>query len=729
MAKTLPSEWEYIRSQEITPGLPVAEGYARDLRRLVRSQNRNAGYNTRILAVVSKPPGIETIGASYEELARGVFGAWSKTHNSSVILRAEGRNCIVRLTVEGVALGTVTLSSTSQWYSSTALGLSGVTIPADGIVEFLLEVVQTGSSPHELFNVTVEEREISSAGNLPDGDSDSRGLACLYDDAVDRDNPYDAWIAQRLEKNQRALDRVRARGICHSYPRGALGVTPERHHQLSSVHWRCDGPYLYYAQPWVDQVRVATLVKALPLHTDSGVDLIPGNDVEFFAFSALETWNSLLKTRAVTVTPSSVTKHVFEDIPVVPGQLNAIWIAYKSETLAAQVSLGTSDVTGPVDFGYPEMLYCDATFEPWVYIPTALAGSLGTDRTLTDYTGGPTGNGEAVADYDPPEELFDIAMVRGALVGGGSDTDMQIGISPPPWTGITTNLHSQVVGSYQPTISPFTKGVLNLYGVYIEGDNPEPTSYRAVQEIADLARSRALSDRGGGLIRRINEHTTWGVPMIMTRHHSQRHLRGAVIGGLPLLGQRTYDGDWLMIGADKGDPLTVELDVPLPFDPNHGAASGPASDTLYAQVWWMAVKLKGGDSQDDWTAKFGLQWVVDGVEQLEVDTEGPAISANHRGDMAITHAEAVAASDSISRNGVSDANMVQYTWTQNGTWPTETGQGSSVWQESAIAEGVFPAAFPHTATLKITAKGMTSVDDTAACLVIGGVAAWFGQRL
>lgn len=721
MTVTLNSGWELAETTEAQAGRRIGRGWRDDLRDLGRALTHEfASDGSTALAVLTAQAGIAQASTSYAALGRCKVGLWG--NGARLNFHAYCNQSRLRLTVGGVVVGTVAITSTTNaWVSLGGVTLSGATPDGDGLYTVLIEAQATTATPTGtpyVYHVIVAEEKVQSA-SLPAFGSTQTGFYALHDEALaTAEDPVDLFQMQALDDLAEQLIFERARRSALMFP---LYGGAHQIKRVSSAHWRLDGPYVVQVPPYYTGGGL-TVTLALEVAAS------PALDLDVFALTEFEEFGEVRADRAQTVVSGSGVQYLtFTGLRARADQTCLVWVAFRSE-----VASGTT--TTPDCYSWssltPGALWIeeDGTLAaaaaspggiPWGYCIEQDAQSVAADKDPAI---------KAALGYSVPTQLMDIACVQGLdnSSGGSTDPAMLITISPHPgtglvsapefgavqqyWTGASANV------SYQPVLQVKRCAIGYLYGVYIQcGPVVAPTRRRAYPYDSPPSAGWLASVR-----ERANAMVLHGNSQCLIRHSGQRLARASnTLGGGQVI---SYEGDCLFVeGAyTGGDSYLVQ--VPL-ADPN--VSGGLGSLVLRAQFVLMAVVGDGAGYPNETEALYrcrftGSDWVT-GVVALEKRPVGGATQS-------ATQADALAAGQATSNEvGSSPQQTTANAYGQQYTWPTEGSRSARRWTMGVVFEDDSQPSFPAILIAEIQPIG-GAVNAASVQLIVSGLHAWWAPR-
>lgn len=714
MAITVPTTWALVPREETQADEPIAIGNNDEIGSINEQTSRNFAASTGVQRAVytctrakggTSIVGTPNLTASYNVIARGKIRVWGE--GARFKYRVYGRYLNAYASVGGVAFSAITLGATPGWLGlGTAAAITGATIDADGFAEVIFYARYTNASLYQLQHFVLSEVELTSA-QMPDGATPTeQGYYPYHDEAYAADMPLDCFLLQGFDDQAGRARIERARGLLHL---NSLAYT----HNCSSVHWRLDGPYVIVAPPWAE--RATVVVTALLLSASYG-------NVQVCVVSEHERLFDVIEDRYQTLSSASATHLKFDDVKIRPDGAVAtpqlVWVAFRSELGSdiADVQIGAHPK--------PWKLYCDDTIT--ARIPDAhwyTAGYLGMDSASFS----------AKQDFDAssPSSYFDIANIVGeetVVTSAGDPVRQPIIISPHPDTGLTQEPASEEVYSYAavnpiytPTMDVWTKGAMIIQGVYVEALGP-------ALERRKLAFPGGLPSAGlvGEIIDRVNEMTVWLTPQLLTRHHGARNLIDDTSGTNRVF----HDGNWFFVPSASGTAVARPIEIPLPYDPNHGETTGLISQKVYAQIFYIMC-IRESQAQAH-TGRFSLYFAGEDEVEHNVPLD-PHAGGSPVASPTVADASLAASLDGASEDPASSAPVetTEGSYSCQYTWPTEGFRDGMVWRKSEVVEVDMPASFPTILTLNIKNYGGPSnlLFTTKTSLIVAGLAVWCGPRI
>jgi hypothetical protein len=713
MAVPLPAFWFNTTRDEIFPGHPISIGKRLEMGALVGALNRSAAYDTRTQAAVMSYRRFNSVGppaqddgipgvnvAPWVEIGRGRLRTWTTLNRFR--LRIYGSQIQVRVTIGGVT-STAIQAGALAWASSPEFQLTGATIDASGFSDIIVEA-QRDSDPGRLIDVGLAERPLP-VGSLPDGTETYTSFVALDSGAVvTADDPMDAFLVQAFDDNGFSLRRMRSRGLLHLHAR----TLP---HILGSVHWRLDGPYLIATQPWAEQAEVTITVDA---------DTLGG---EVFALSEYEKFDEVLEDRRTAVS-GGVTSHTF-DVGIRSGvdRQVRIWVAFRSE-------IGSTDLT--IDVGKIESrlskLYSDVLslgLQPTPQTRGANAGFCmvgSTDESVL------TATGKGVLSYPLPVNYFDWPTYLGRTAGAAGASTMrgQHLVSPHTLTGFVdlsqmTELQDGTGAVvYQPTVDIREMGQIELTGILIEANIPQPT--RRKLGAPGVPPSSSLVAQA---VERANASANFGTSQLLVRHWGQR----AVVSNSGTAAVDSFhEGRYLFVPPGN----SIGVDLPIVEDPNLGAASGLVAERLYGRFECMAVPVQPVPYLDQ--IEIDAWWIVDAVSYNGIALGGiedivPVSRVDANAISGVTVSDTVQAATATAGNDLTSPPDTQWenAYGSQFTWPADGHYQKNVWTMSGVFSAPLPAAFPD--HVRVVIRVPPGAPSSGHILVVSGLQAWVGPRI
>lgn len=579
MSKTIPSTWEGIVPADVFPGLPVADAQPGSILQALRQQNRIWAHHVRPLCRLVDNSGLNlalALTTGYQVIGEGVVPMIDVSNQRRVRIHVYGVNVTVRVTFGGVTLSTVSVGGTFPnpiWASSGALSITGATVPGDDLVDVQIEAKRDASSRMLVF-VCVEELA-ESATYLPDLASDATYIG-LDDQAVDDNGPYDAWLTSQLTAGVVTLRRERSRGWAELLPLLDGSFTGSRHY-LGHALWRGDGPYLFPAEPWTTQARVAVVVDA---------SVFNSGDVYLFAMSDSEDFSKLLAdgSRVETLTAASGKTTYSWTVNVQPGRINSIWIMARGAVADSGNTIKIDNTRGGhIFYTVDGSIWPQASQAVGGNYPLTWSFAVWDRRTFEGAQGNDVGS---IGNADVPAggRLRDVAVVVGRDVNSVGDDYDRFYMSPSlvlDEDGPGPSVAQGGPGGIGLPYSIYEVGVAQLLAISI--DARPPTAGRPIQYAENLPSVGVMTQ---GVIEPVNEMMRLGTPVYSGRVSDQQDFwaQSSVVGGSSITAYLRSYGDWLRIPYDASE-TERDILIPIDVDPNQGASSGLLSRELQVFLW------------------------------------------------------------------------------------------------------------------------------------------------
>lgn len=718
MAKTIPTTHELIDLAETKAGRPIATGQREEISAMNQQTARNFSASVPISRVALQTPSdnaMINLGSSWSSstIARGVIRLWG--NSARLRLVAYGRNVQVRARIGTDFLGTAVCGGTLGWGSGVITTVTTASISAAGYADVLIEARYKNVS-YDLDQVFIEELPVNLA-DMPTPADPAAGLDYwpIDDDAFAALDPRDVWPLQAIDDNTRAIKYLRARGVLHCFN------DLDEYHYLSSINWRCDGPYMINVPPWSDVANVAITAR---------LDALQG-DVDVIVYSEHERFDDV-QDRLQTISSTTPTTMYFEGIKVTGKQngssSNLIWVAFKSQpdNLApiANVDIGQWGASKPW------RLYCEDLLSSYINWPRGIAGVGQADSsTLTGKEGFSFGD---IQDY------FDIATVEGEednVTSSGNNVRQPVLISPHPGTGLTTAPQFVTVqdpGSFsvvsQAVFDVIEIGVARLQGVYIEASISDTARRKLAQPGAPPSAS-LIAELAGS----INSMSRFLTPQILTRHSGNRNNKDINIVG----SSTTYaQGHYFFVPVQFSGSafIPVAYDVPIIGDPNAGAGAGLLVGEVFAQLCYMVVSNNTGVVNSDNLLALYFSEAA-GANPGEIVTDyspiHPIGGMPNATSPTVADATIAAVSGSQIPTISVSKELFENDYSQQYTWTSDTYKTTSPWKLSPVARYDLPASFPTTLELNIENQGgrIGSTDLlTQTVIIVAGLHVWCGVR-
>ena len=526
MSVTLPGYEEIQYEREIQPKGIIQDDTAHDFTSLARRLNRGfaahvhtvlceGGYGPTAPTTANDRAIIVDGSTSYATKFKGYVRHWGNTGRFK--LHLYGKNVTAQVTIGGSStLFGVVCTSTEQWHSGTATLVSGFTISADNEVEVEIEIkdnVGSGTSPYAwALRFIVEEMPLSTISELPDSTDAYTDFQRLDDDYEPPDAALDGWALQTISNNSLELQRARYRGSARFWPY-------EEKYEISSIYWRADGPWDYYAAPGETTVSVTIAGQA----TDESVEVV--------VLSEHERWNSdnLIDStstyyRGITFSTVLASVHTFEDIPIRSGSSgyvkNSIWILFRS-AVDSTAEWYSPTVVDSWDTTGRRRIHETSSTNEWT---TNESIKWPVGRYISVRQSSPTsvdgGDVQAVVDGMPPTQHYDLALNLGTF---GLINESGIEVSPHPNWRRPPQFMTSFAGSSN-SIATYKCGTLSIRSVWINGETRsayDQTELYHRAAIDELPPASIVRDA----IERLNTHTQYYTPIVGLSHTGEAWLK------------------------------------------------------------------------------------------------------------------------------------------------------------------------------------------------------------
>lgn len=727
MARSIPTTWSPQTLDEIRGRYPITTGQKREFDGHILQLNRCWAYNRAINGAMldSQTRGLEADLPllSNIEIARGRIRVWGDT--IKLRLWAEGQGVTVLAQVGSVPLNLVAAcpAGAIAWTGSGTGQPTGTTIAANQMVDVVIYAQRTVANGN-LWRVGIEEVE-GDLTTLPDG-TDGTGFTGLDTDAMDADTPLDAWIVQTLDLSAAVLGNERPRGMLHLYP----NVTNDRKHVLSSVHWRCDGPYSFEAPPGCNRALVDVTAAVRNIFSGGATE-----EVQFVVLSEAETLTEAIEARGIETIGAGVTDSFTQIVPIREGRgaTTRIYIAFRSSIDSA--TLDTLDI-GSYDPTAPHVIYTDEGTSPsFPFTALSVATPPWGVCSVTGRSDVIVNNDPTIKNalpYDTPSSFYDIACNVGQdpSLASNSPVQTQLIISPHPGTGYTDLTQLQpVVDNAASTVQYAGSAELrrcaiaDLYGVYIA-----PLAFGLTADLIAQPQDNVSASLFRRINQRLNDHIAYGTPMLCLRHPGTKNITPTTtLGGSQTI---RYEGKYIYAsGGTASSAQAATWRVPILSDPNGGASSGAVSTELEFEVDLMVFAQAG--VQEDSLAEIEFQATTNGTggppsSGTAVSQEFPVRPSKSTDQQQPTEADAALAATADSTDTGSPQDTLAYCYTQEFTWPRQANEQTAPWIQSVRFRAPMPTVFPSDIT--ITATTGDTGDARDINMVIAGCRAWVAPR-
>jgi len=675
MAITIPASWELQEEREISPARPIVDTSDHDLQALNQRINRAMAATTRIIAQGGIGPNgtgryhDEAGVTSYASRYKGSCHIW----RDPTILRlvVYGQNCDVYARLGSATVATVNCGATLGFYASAAFDATGFLRIGTSLATIELLARQNASSGTRIWSAwTLEEMPMTA---LPDADDTT--FERLDDAALGADVPLDGFLLQRLADNCNEL-RLRTRGTAQVWP-------VDDPFTVSSIRWRCDGPYTIFAEPWVESASVAVHVEATAA------------DIEVMAFSEWED-KYIAIDRAVTVTAGAGETTVeFIGIRVKSSDLgyteNRIWIGIRCSTgsTVRPHTVYLWRTTGKRDIQLIDTGSSVATTES---IGWPVGWCLTESSEMVGFSSGAKGDLSQVG----VNVAFDLAanLTRPVSFGVGN-AGQQL---------LASNCRdAQRVERYN-AVYIRNVGILSIYSVSIIGESPKDSltslalqSYAAEGEPPPWVVPAEMAAVA-------NWYARWATVQLGIRQRGQRWLHGSAAGSAVT---RYQEGRYSFAPTPSLDGV-MEWWM-LPSSPAVGSGIDPTQLRCRVVYYLVDAGSPDGDEAITWNLKNGATLLGSTAA-----TEQAAGATSEQSSVTLWDAalSAVAA-------GVDSTDVYEHCYVQQLSWLGEEFEGDGqaggrkLWSTVEII-GDLPASYPCFVTLT-----MTSAASTCWVVVVG----------
>jgi len=697
MAVKLPLLWEAQLTKQIRPGGKIVDDLRDDMEQANHATHRVMAANVRAPLAQGgygrSRVADETGTASFT--VRGECSIRNRRANLRCEFSVYARDIDARLKVDGTTVATISPGTSMGWTTSSIVTLNGLTPGGndDMLVEF--EVIATGANP-EWVRWVLSESEYTSSGDLPDG-GDGTEFQKVDTDAFGPDRPFDGWTLGTLRRNANEALRFRTRGTGMAWPLNEPYL-------VSSVFPRCEGPYIYNAQPWEEELEALIRIRALNFNVF--ISVFSEHELDDLGYIIAPTSGRRQSLAAGT----TATKH-FDGIRLRtnPGATtpNKIWIYFtcasnptKDSSLTVSVihSTGTRDVTFTT---HTTTIGGQDTAPGWMLsIPNEESWRTSTEKGFTE--------------QDAPVTFFDIA----ADVEDATETVAVLSPNPNhpqhqyPSTsgGVDMDLHE--VGTIE-FRSVWFNGLADGLQL-VAGEFWNAAGVDALPSATDFEHR---------LLGRLNEAAVFGTPQIGMSSLGEQWMRDSFVSTDTIYSRGRYTFRAWETGG--GDNYRRVAEWAVGTDPVSASMSEHRLDTAGIRAGFEFL-IVGTRNSGVHVANLNARLVVDGVA-------GPVQSIQARvrnvfdGTMSRSQWDAAQAAVIVGNDDVA-GEQFQHAYVHQVSFLDDVAGGRYPWLTSPILTGPLPTSYPAFVDIELSFKGGDYGGDTIGWAVVTGAWAEYAPR-
>lgn len=614
-----------------------------------------------------------------------------------------GKNCIVRLTVDGAVYGTVTCGATLQVYSGTTQSLTsiGVTSPASGFT-VLVEGRDNAGTPGTHYDVWIEHVGEQTSTTDLDSIFNAGGLGVVSLDATafDADLTWDRWLAQRTMNNARHVAATRTPALSVAHP-------VDDPHVVSSCVWRADGPYELQVPPWCNSIDIVVTCAKQNI----------AENVELSVMIEGDEWGTVL-ARAVTISSTTFQDKLFAGLAIANRAPNSqtpvrFYVCVKSAVGAA---LYNNQLVGPW-FGSGQL-----------ELPPDLSSYIPQSHQLVMQT-----RVFSEVDYNDtpkPSISYGDGFTYKDIAGVEHNADAPVWLTP------------SIFIEDLPDISPYAlvnilrMGALEIYNIdAVARVNPKHTN--------QLIPGAGGPPRAGlveATIRLVNNMGKYGGPVYGIRHHGNTWQND--FANNPIVSGNSKVGRW--VHCHYGDWQDV-LVVPISAVPQPSSPTGLAilNEKFIARASFCAVNDSGVESLNTCALSWRIVLDTMPLDQSHTAYVGPAIATGTAVEQAVRQFRAARHSEYGTRFTIYDVIQsvrrkvarvdgpsgppdtdYEHDYTMQNAWPREVMQWAP-WDVSPPVEiDVNTTASNYPLFLKLQCLPST----TTSVVVVVGAMCWAAPR-